>query len=143
MAGGDDREGNCSEVDPTVGHALKKGERQRKELSDTLIKLLLIAAFWSKVKISRGWGEFPNLYKLVTIYIVQPRSSIECERGFSAQNRIKSKSRSSRLSVARLELLMRLSLLHKQQGADLTAESSSDFLREASVMFDQELGVGC
>ena len=60
-------------------------------------------------------ADFPNPYKLVNIYIytLQPHSSIDCERGFSAPNRIKSKSR-NRLSVARLELLMRLSLLHKQ-----------------------------
>ncbi|CAM9461409.1 unnamed protein product, partial [Laminaria digitata] len=51
----------------------------------------------------------PNLYKVVKIYIVQPHSSIESERGFSAQNRIKTPAR-SKVSVARLELLMRLSL---------------------------------
>ncbi|CAM9119935.1 unnamed protein product, partial [Laminaria digitata] len=55
-----------------------------------------------KVKSSNGGGHFPNLYKLVKVYIVQPHSSIECERGFSAQNRIKSKAR-NRLSVPRLE----------------------------------------
>ncbi|CAN0578125.1 unnamed protein product, partial [Laminaria digitata] len=55
-----------------------------------------------------GGSHFPNLYK-VKIYNVQPHSSIECERGFSAQNRIKTPAR-SKLSVARLELLMRLSL---------------------------------
>lgn len=43
-------------------------------------------------------------------YIVQPQSSIECERGFSAQNIVKNKSR-NRLSVARLELFMCLAFL--------------------------------
>ena len=99
----------------------------------------LWVAFWRKVKSSNGGGHFPNLYKLVKVYIVQPHSSIECERGFSAQNRIKSKAR-NRLSVPRLELLMRLSLLHKQQGVDLTAESSDGILREAALIFDTEQG---
>ncbi|CAM9548890.1 unnamed protein product, partial [Laminaria digitata] len=69
----------------------------------------LFAEFWSAVKTSRGGPYFSNLYRLVKIYIVQPHSSVECERGFSAQNRIKSQTRNG-LSVERLELLMRLSL---------------------------------
>ena len=57
-------------------------------LSQRYIKLF--AEFWRAVKGSRAGGRFSNVYKLVKIYIVQPHTSIECERGFSAQNRIKS-----------------------------------------------------
>ncbi|CAN0278118.1 unnamed protein product, partial [Scytosiphon promiscuus] len=82
-------------------------DRARKNLSEMFIDLY--AEFWSKVRSSNEGSRFPNLYKLVKIYIVQPHSSIECERGFSAQNRIKSKARNL-LQVDGLELLMRLSL---------------------------------
>ncbi|CAM9606682.1 unnamed protein product [Laminaria digitata] len=125
------------EVDPAAGRALGEGERLRKELSETSVKLF--ADFWSKVKRSRGGDHFPNLYKLVKIYIVQPLSPIECESGLSTQSRISYESR-NKLSVERLELLMRLSLLHKQQGVDLADKSSDDILREAAAIFDQELG---
>ena len=65
----------------------------------------------------------------------------ERERGFSAQNRIKSKTRND-LSVERLEFSMRYSLLHKQQGANLTAQSPNDALSEAAVIFGVELLIG-
>ena len=63
------------------------------------------------------------------LYIVLPHSSVECERGFSAQNRIKSKVRSR--PVERLELLMRISLAHRHGGMDFTSEQANPFLGEA------------
>ena len=56
-----------------------------------------------------------------------------------AQSRISSESR-SKLSVERLELLMRLSLLHRQRGFDLADKSPEDILGESATIFDQELG---
>ena len=58
---------------------MKKGKIRHKKLSETFVEFF--AEFWSDVNNSRGWGSFPNLYKLVRIYIVQPHSSIECEGG--------------------------------------------------------------
>ena len=117
-AGEGDGEEEGSEMDPVAGCALEKGERLRKELSETFVKLF--ADFWRKVTRSRGGSDYPNLYELVKIYLVQPHSSIECERGLSVQ----------KLSAERLEPLMRLSLLHKQ-GLDVvgryTQGSGCDF----------------
>ena len=59
--------------------------------------------------------------------------SIERGRGFSAQNKTKTSAR-SKTSVARLELLMRLSSPYRKQGVDLTKRL--DILREAAVIFD-------
>ena len=53
--------------------------------------------------------EFPNMTKLMAIGIVLPVSSVECERGFSKQNVIKTRLRCS-VSIERLEQLMRISL---------------------------------
>lgn len=107
-----------------------EGERQHMAPSEVFVKLF--ANFWSTVQNSTGGSYFPNLYKLVKIYIVQPHSSIERARGFSAQNRIKNPARNG-FSVARLELLMRLSLPHRKDGVDLT--KSDEILREAATIF--------
>lgn len=112
---------------------LPKAQRMRKELSERFIQLY--ADFWRAVKNTRGGSKYRNVYKLAKIYIVQPLASIECERGFSAQKRIKSSSR-NRLAVSRLELLMRLSLAYRHQGLDLTAASSTPILEKAAVLFD-------
>ena len=53
--------------------------------------------------------EFPNMTKLMAISMVLPVSSVECERGFSKQNVIKTRLR-CRLTIERLEQLMRVSL---------------------------------
>ena len=115
-AGADDEEGKESEVDPATGRALKKGERQRMALSETFVKLF--AEFWGIVQNSTEGSHFPSLHKIVKIYIVQPHSSIECERGFSAQNKTKTPARNG-LSMARLELLMRISWSRRKDGVDL------------------------
>lgn len=53
-------------------------------------------------------SDFKNILHLVEIMLVLPISAAQCERGFSAQNRIKSKVRNS-LSVSTLEDLVRIS----------------------------------
>lgn len=90
------------------------------------------------MKNTRGGYKYRNVYKLAKIYIVQPLASIECERGFFAQKRIKSSSSRNRLAVSRLELLMRLSLAYRHQGLDLTAASSTPILEKAAVLFDEK-----
>lgn len=52
---------------------------------------------------------FPNIIKLIQIVYCIPFSSVECERGFSKQNKIKTKDRNS-LATNRLDMLMRVSL---------------------------------
>lgn len=131
-----DREAEEPVEDLAIGRPLKKEERTRKNLSEKYVKLY--AGFWSLVRDSRYDTHFPNLYKLVKIYITQPHSSIECERAFSAQNRIKTKLRTW-IRVDRLEVLMRLSLLHRKQGVDLT--KAEETLEEAAVLFDKGSGV--
>ncbi|CAM9558335.1 unnamed protein product [Scytosiphon promiscuus] len=122
------------ETDPDLERPLLKKEKLRKELSQRFISLF--AEFWREVQSSRGGGKFSNVFKLVKIYIVQPHSSIECERGFSAQNRIKRNDR-NRMAVSRLEALMRLSLSYRQQRIDLTTLRSTPILEKAAVLFDK------
>ncbi|GES92036.1 zinc finger protein 862-like [Rhizophagus clarus] len=52
---------------------------------------------------------FPNIIKLIQIVYCIPFSSVECERGFSRQNKIKTKDRNS-LATNTLDMLMRVSL---------------------------------
>lgn len=54
------------------------------------------------------FSDFKNILHLVEIMLVLPISAAQCERGFSAQNRIKSKVRNC-LSVSTLEDLVRIS----------------------------------
>ena len=51
-----------SDVDRTVGRALKKGKKQREGLSETFVKLF--TGFWSAVQSSNGGGHFLDLYKV-------------------------------------------------------------------------------
>ncbi|XP_060596481.1 zinc finger protein 862-like [Ruditapes philippinarum] len=53
--------------------------------------------------------QFPNIAKLAVIALCMQVTSVECERSFSTQNRIKSKYRAS-LGDVSLEALMRVSL---------------------------------
>lgn len=73
---------------------------------------------------------------LVKIHIVQPHASIACERGFSAQDRMKQNCYIRR-TIPCLELLTRLFLVYRHQGFDLTAESSTPILKEAAELFDK------
>ena len=52
---------------------------------------------------------FPNIIKLIQLIYCIPFSSVECERGFSRQNQIKTKNRNS-LTTDTLDRLMRISL---------------------------------
>ena len=52
---------------------------------------------------------FPNIIKLISIAYTIPVSSVECERGFSKQNLIKTKCRNL-LAASSLDLWMRVGL---------------------------------
>ena len=133
-----DGEGDDEEKEPEVDEAgeapLLEREQRRKDLNTRYFKVF--AKFWRTIRGLRGAARFPNVYKLAKIYITLPLTSIECERGFSAQNRIKSKAR-NRLEVPRLEALMKLSLAYRQQGVDLTSVASIPILEEAAKLFDE------
>ena len=53
-------------------------------------------------------GDLPNMTALLKCCIVIPMTSVQCERGFSTQNRIKSKYRTS-MKESTLVDLMRIS----------------------------------
>ncbi|XP_059930487.1 zinc finger protein 862-like [Gadus macrocephalus] len=53
--------------------------------------------------------DYKNILELVQLMLALPISAAQCERGFSAQNRIKSSKRSS-LAVSTTEDLMRITL---------------------------------
>ena len=53
--------------------------------------------------------EIPNLLQLASIALILPTSTAECERGFSAQNRIKTALR-NRLTTSRLNVLMTIDI---------------------------------
>ena len=54
--------------------------------------------------------QYPNLAILAQIVLVFPASSVDCERGFSTQNHIKTKTR-NQLGPVHLDMLLRLRLL--------------------------------
>lgn len=69
---------------------------------------LSVASLSQKMITSEEVGkEFPNMFKLLVISRILPVSSVECERGFSTQNLIKTRLRCS-LSKDMLEQLMRI-----------------------------------
>ena len=51
--------------------------------------------------------EFPDFHVLANVLSVIPLTSVSCERGFSMQNRIKSKSR-NRIGIDRVEIKMKI-----------------------------------
>jgi hypothetical protein len=81
----------------------------------------LLHQVWAAV--FKVYGEaFPNICKVAAQIMVSPVSSVECERGFSVQNHIKSKLRNC-LAVDTLDILMRLRLVgpHSFAEFDLAA----------------------
>ncbi|XP_071116792.1 zinc finger protein 862-like [Haliotis cracherodii] len=65
---------------------------------------MLVTAYASKLT-----EQFPNVVKLMEIGRILPVSSVECERGFSKQNLIKTRLRCS-LTTETLDRLMRISI---------------------------------
>ena len=62
------------------------------------------------------WAKFPNMTGLLAICRVLPVSTVDCERGFSAQNLIKTRLR-CRMGLENLDNLMRVAI----NGPDLSA----------------------
>ena len=68
--------------------------------------------------------------------VIRIKQTIECERGFLAQTKIKTPT-NSKLLVARVDLLMRLFLLYRKQCGDLI--KPVDIIHEAAVIFSTML----
>jgi hypothetical protein len=73
---------------------------------------------------------YPNFAKLIRLLLVVPFSTVECERGFSQFNLIKTRLR-NRLSPVNMDILMRLSVDEK----DLV---ETDFTRALSIWHKKE-----
>ncbi|CAF2752095.1 unnamed protein product [Rotaria sp. Silwood2] len=56
--------------------------------------------------------QYKNIFLLLNIYLISPTNSVECERGFSAINRVQTIGR-SRLMVSTLDALMTIRMLLK------------------------------
>lgn len=70
--------------------------------------------------------QYPNLVKLASVALIIPVTSVECERGFSCQNRIKSKFR-ARLNTVTLNALMQLAYFSNKHFCSATA-TDGDYL---------------
>ena len=68
--------------------------------------------------------QYPNLVKLATVVLIIPVTSVECERGFSCQNRIKTKFR-ARLQNPTLNNLMQITYFSEEH---FCAEQLQDYL---------------
>lgn len=82
----------------------------------------LFAEVWAVV-FKRYHQSFPNVCKVAAHVLVSPVSSVECERGFSVQNHIKSKLRNC-LAVDTLDMLMRLRLFGPHRFAELDLQAA-------------------
>ena len=82
-----------------------------------LLKKVVLAEQYPRDKMTSLWQlvwkyhkeQFPNMLKLATLALTSPVHTAGCERGFSTQNRILTKSR-NRLSVAVQDQLMTVKL---------------------------------
>ena len=71
---------------------------------------MTMATLTEKLVTSRdAYTHFPNMIKLLSISRILPASSVECERGFSTQNLIKTRLRCN-LNIETLDQTMRVSL---------------------------------
>ena len=68
---------------------------------------LSIQQFWILIS-KHNKEQFPHLIQLAHACMAIPVTSATCERGFSTQNRIKTKHR-NRMKTKRLDVLMRIS----------------------------------
>ena len=93
---------------PTISNLECKQEWSTlKQLAARNYSMLSFQQFW--VIICKNHTEqYPHLIELALTCMAIPISTAKCERGFSTQNRIKTKLR-NRLKTARLDILMRLS----------------------------------
>lgn len=82
--------------------------KQQLVFHNSQYKDMNIQEFWKVIKLKHS-HVYPQLLKLASICLCLPLSTAACERGFSTQNRIKTKLR-NRLTSKRLDVLMRISM---------------------------------
>ncbi|CAN0554574.1 unnamed protein product, partial [Ectocarpus sp. 12 AP-2014] len=96
------RETDVKNLADHYGNGYTNGQRLVKEwvgLKPTMLKarkkeeIAKLVADLEEVHSDAGRPPAENVFKLVKLYITLPHSCVESERGFSCQNRIKSKSR--------------------------------------------------
>ncbi|XP_060590455.1 zinc finger protein 862-like isoform X1 [Ruditapes philippinarum] len=98
-------------VDPLLnGDELKTEWQGIKAMVTGCYKSLSLKAFCRKIIQSSLSTSYPNFAKLAEIGLCMEVTSVECERTFSAQNRLKSKYRAA-LKEESLEALLTVSLI--------------------------------
>lgn len=65
---------------------------------------------WKETLDSSFHERYKNVLILLSVYLISPLNSAECERGYSAANRIQTNGR-SRIMIETLEVLMNVRLL--------------------------------
>jgi len=103
---------------PTITVAAGKGKTKKVPLPHHMLFKLVWAAVLKSCQ-----AEFSNICKLAENIMVCPFSSVECERGFSVQNLIKSKLR-NRLTADTLDMLMRVRLCAPRAFAQFDAAAA-------------------
>ncbi|XP_078614277.1 uncharacterized protein C17orf113-like [Branchiostoma floridae x Branchiostoma japonicum] len=71
------------------------------------VTLVAIDSMWEELEQTHGTELFPNILMLATIARLLPMHTADCERGFSVQNRLKTRLRNA-LSVNRLDILLNI-----------------------------------
>ena len=74
----------------------------------------------------------PNFAKLASVALTMQLSSVECERSFSLQNRMKNKFRAS-LGTEKLEILLRICMLGPQQQLSTELDSTYETFIKTAV----------
>ena len=112
---------------PTISSECKEEWSSLKQLAAKNYSMLSLQKFW--VLICRSHKEqYPHLIKLAHACMAIPITTATCERGFSTQNRIKTKIR-NRLKTKSLDILMRLS----EEGPPV---NEMDYNRPAKIWYE-------
>ncbi|XP_052249683.1 zinc finger protein 862-like [Dreissena polymorpha] len=102
------------ELDKLIEHFEMHLPQKENARSEFQTYKRLVKGSYSKMSVTQvlrilvKGNDLPNIVMLLKCCVVIPMTSVQCERGFSTQNRIKSKSRTSLKSKA-LDDLMRIS----------------------------------
>ncbi|CAF4770529.1 unnamed protein product [Rotaria socialis] len=82
---------------------------------------------WKEATDDSFRGRFKNVLTLLSIYLISPINSCECERGYSVSNRIQTNAR-SRMMINTLDVLMNIRLLFPH---DLRSDKCRNIIERA------------